>query len=114
MEEDEHDLNGSDETFTTLREKTVQSTIDLARDRQGRNKEENLRMLEHSDPNLFRFRLRNDQNRKLHEEKRQAEERAAQAEERAARLERESATSRGGAVRLLAPPQAGRDGSFPQ
>ena len=114
VEKDEHDLNGSDETFTTLREKTVQSTIDLARDRQGRNKEENLRMLEHSDPNLFRFRLRNDQNRKLHEEKRQAEERAAQAEERAARLERESATSRGGAVRLLAPPQAGQDCSFPQ
>jgi len=114
VERDEHDLQGSDETFTTLREQIVQSTIDLARDRQGRNKEESLRILEDSDLNLYRFRLRNHQNRQLHDEKRQAEERAEQAEERAERLERELAASRGGVVRLLGTPRAGQDGSFPQ
>lgn len=116
VEKDDHDLQGGDETFTTLREKIVQSTIDLARDRQERKKEETMQALEHTDPNLYRFRLRNQQNRRLHEEKRKAEERAKraeeraeQAEERAARLERESATSRQQAAGLLGTPQAGSD-----
>ena len=75
VEKDERDLQGGDETFLSIREKIVQSTIDLAEDRQKKNKEQGLRQLEITDPKQHAFRLRNGENRRLQNEKRLLEER---------------------------------------
>lgn len=63
VERDDDDLRGDDETFHTLREKIVQATIDLAEERQKKNKEQGLRTLEQEDPKTLEFRLRNNENR---------------------------------------------------
>lgn len=73
VEKDEYDLQGSNETFLTLREKIVQNTIDLAEDRQKKNKEQDLREMELAAPRQHAFRLRNGENRRLQEEKRRLE-----------------------------------------
>lgn len=74
VEKDERDLQGGDETFLSIREKIVQSTIELAEDRQKKNKERDVRRLEITDPQQHAFRLRNGENRRLQDEKRRLQE----------------------------------------
>jgi len=73
VEKDVRDLQGSDETFISLREKVVQSTLDLAEDRQKKNKDRDLDALETADPRQHAFRLRTGENRRLQHEKRRLE-----------------------------------------
>ncbi len=74
VEKDERDLQGGEETFFTLREKIVQSTIDLAEHRQKKNKERDLHQMEITHPRQHAFRLRNSENRRLQGEKRRLKE----------------------------------------
>jgi hypothetical protein len=60
---DEFDLMGQEEDFLTLREKIVQSTIDLAKERQERAKKAEMARLRESDPRRHAWRLRNQENR---------------------------------------------------
>ncbi len=77
VERDEHDLQGSDQTFQSLRETIVNSTIDLAEARQKKNKELALKQLEHEHPRQYKFRLRNSENRQLQYAKERLEEELA-------------------------------------
>lgn len=64
VEKDAHDLQGT-ETFSSLRDKLVQSTIDTAESTMKKNKEDRWRELEYTDPKRFAFRHRNAENRRL-------------------------------------------------
>ncbi len=67
VETDEHDLLG-EENFLSIREKIIQSTLDLAESRQKRNKEADLARLRETHPRQHAFRLRNHENRALQSE----------------------------------------------
>jgi hypothetical protein len=69
IEKDDDDLEGEDETFHSLREKIVQGTIEVAEDRQKKNKESELKRLALTDRKTYEFRLRNQENRRLLAEK---------------------------------------------
>ncbi|MDD4628601.1 MAG: GGDEF domain-containing protein [Candidatus Peribacteraceae bacterium] len=66
-EKDEHDLQGTDECFLSLREKIVYSTIDLAEDRQTTNKESDKQKRRRIDERQFQFETRGSEARKLQE-----------------------------------------------
>jgi GGDEF domain-containing protein len=65
VEQDDRDLQGSDETFTSLREKIVQSMLDLAEARQKKNKEDELLLLATTNTKEHLFRLRGGESRRL-------------------------------------------------
>jgi GGDEF domain-containing protein len=87
IEIDPRDLMGEDETFTTLREKWVQSTIDLAESEMNRNKENSWAELETTDRKRFKFRHRTAESRRLLEDKTRLAQRNTELEQRDTRLE---------------------------
>lgn len=99
VEKDTHDLLGEAETFRTLREKIIQSTIDIARDAMDANKTDNWQALATSDPKRYAFRHRNAENRKLLEENRKLLDRNQEL----LQLEEELRRTRASAHALLSP-----------
>ncbi len=86
VEKDEHDLQGPEETFQSLREKIVQGTIDLTESRQKKNKERDLRRLEITNPREHAFRYRNQENRRLLDQNRLLQERLGAVERQLAEV----------------------------